>query len=68
MWHSLVLSRQEEIAKLLHDLIRLEHFCTVVLRNIVQQHSPQVGASFADRADATHIKRAHWICLLLQEL
>lgn len=71
-WHSLVLSGEEEIAKLLHNFIRLEHFCVAVLRNIVQQHSPQVGASFADswadRADATHIKRAHWVHLLLQEL
>lgn len=45
MWHSLLLSREEEIAKLLCDPIRLERFCIVVWRNILQQHSPQVGAS-----------------------
>lgn len=63
-WHSLVLSGEEEIAKLLHNFIRLEHFCVAVLRNIGQQHSPQVGASFADswadRADA----HPHKMCTL----
>lgn len=46
-WHGLVLSREEEIAKLLCDVIRLEHFCTVIWRNVVQQHSPQVGTSLS---------------------
>lgn len=59
-WHGLVLIREEEIAKLFCDVIRLDHFCTVVWRNTAQQNSPQAGAPFsvcwADGADATHMK------------
>lgn len=69
MWHSLLLSREEEINKLLLDLFRLEHFCVVVLSTIVQQLSSQVGTSFADswahRADTAHIKRTHRVPLIL---
>lgn len=73
MGHSLVLGGEEEIAKLLHGFVRLEHFCMVLLRNAVQKHSPQVGASFADSwaegPDATHIKYTHsGVRLLLQGL
>lgn len=63
-WYCLVLSGDEEVAKLLHGFIRPVHFCVVESRNTIQQLSLQFGTffvdSWADKADTIHIKCARW--------